>query len=54
LLTAEFLCTLQLFNIGVTFKMFSKEFSLTWKELSQHLGFRDDCILDVDSVILEF
>ena len=34
--------------------MFTKEFSLTWKELSQYLGFRDDCVLDVDFVMTEF
>jgi hypothetical protein len=34
LLIAEFLCTRQLFNTGVTFRMFTKEFSLIWKELS--------------------
>jgi hypothetical protein len=54
LLTAELLCTLQLFNNGKTFRMFIKEFSLTWKEISQYLGFRGDCVLDVDSVMPEF
>jgi hypothetical protein len=54
LLTTEFLCTLQLFNNGITFRMFTKEFSLTWKELSQYLGFQDDCVLNVDSVMPEF
>jgi hypothetical protein len=34
--------------------MFTKEFSLTWKELSQHLSFRDDCVIDVDSVMSKF
>jgi hypothetical protein len=54
LLAAEFLCTLQIFNTRVTLRMFTKEFSLTWKELSQHLGFLDDCVIDVDSVMPEF
>jgi hypothetical protein len=39
LLTTKFLCTLQLFSNGVSFRIFIKEFFLTWKELSQHLGF---------------
>jgi hypothetical protein len=34
--------------------MFTKELSLTWKELSQHLGFRDDYVIDVDSVMPKF
>jgi hypothetical protein len=34
--------------------MFIKELSLTWKELSQHLCFRDDCVIDVDSGMPEF
>lgn len=54
LVTAEFLCTLQLFSNVVTFCLFNKEFKLTWKELSEHFGFCSKCIIDVDSTILEF
>jgi hypothetical protein len=54
LLTAEFLCNLQLFNNDITFRMFNKEFTLTWKELSQCLGFHDDYTIDVDSIMPEF
>jgi hypothetical protein len=54
LLTAEFLCTLQLFNTRVTIRVFIKEFSLTWKELSHYLGFQDNYVIDLDSVMPEF
>lgn len=54
LLTAEFLCTLQLFSERVTFRLFNKEFDLTWKQLSEHLGFTSECVINVDSKIPEF
>jgi len=31
-----------------------KRFFCTWKELSQYLGFKDECVLDVDYVMPEF
>jgi hypothetical protein len=36
LLTLEFLCTLKLFPDGIKFRLFNKEFNLTWKQLSLH------------------
>ena len=54
LLTFQFLCSLQMFSYKVTFKLFSRDFSLTWKQLSSYLGFRDECVVDIDSVIPDF
>ena len=34
LLTLEFLCTLQITDTGAKFRLFGKEFSSLWKELS--------------------
>jgi hypothetical protein len=34
--------------------VFIKEFSLTWKELSHYLGFQDNYVIDLDSVMPEF
>ena len=34
LLTIEFLCTLQITDTGAKFRLFGKEFSSLWKELS--------------------
>ena len=39
LVTLEFLCTLQITDTGVKFRLFGKEFSSPWKDLSWLLGF---------------
>jgi hypothetical protein len=39
LLTLEFLCTLQITNIGIQFRLFGKEFSSPQKDLRLLLGF---------------
>jgi hypothetical protein len=54
LLTLEFLCILKLFWDGIKFTLFNKEFNLTWKQLSLHWGFKEECIIDVDIVIPKF
>ena len=49
LLTSEFLCTLQLTDTKVKFRLFGKEFSIRWKEFSLLLGISSQCVVDVDS-----
>ena len=50
----EFLCTLQLTDLEVSFRLFRKEFSIPWKNFSELLGFHSQCIIDVDSAIQDF
>jgi hypothetical protein len=54
LLTIEFLCTLQTTDMGVTFRLFACEFSLTWQELSNLLGFPTNAALDLDTTLEDF
>jgi len=49
LLTIEFLYTLQYYEGGITFRMFKQDIMLSWRELSDRLGFSSRCILDIDS-----
>ena len=39
LLTTEFLCTLQIIDSEVTFRLFGKDFSVPWKNFSELVGF---------------
>jgi hypothetical protein len=48
LLTLEFLCTLKSSNYGVTFRLFRQEHTLSWRKLSNTLGFAEGCALDLD------
>jgi hypothetical protein len=41
LLTLEFLCTLKSSNDGVTFRLFCQEHTLSWRRLSNALGFAE-------------
>ena len=54
LLTLEFLCTLQYYEGGIVFRMFKQEIMLSWRELSDHLGFSSRCILNIDSDLPNF
>jgi len=54
LLTIEFLCTLQYCEGGIAFRMFKQEIMLSWRELSDHLGFSSRCILDIDTDLPNF
>jgi hypothetical protein len=54
LLTIEFLYALQTTNTGVTFRLFAREFSLTWRELSNLLGFPTNAALDLDTALVDF
>lgn len=54
LLTLEFLCTLQTGEDGVTFRFFKEKFTLTWRELSNHLGFHPRAELDLDAALGDF
>ena len=54
LLTIEFLCTLQYYEGGIAFWMFKQDIMLSWRELSDHLGFSSRCILDIDTDLPNF
>jgi hypothetical protein len=54
LLTIEFLCTLQLGENEVSFRLFNKSFSLSWKNFSTFLGFSELCNVDIDSALNDF
>jgi hypothetical protein len=54
LLTLEFLCTLKSSNDGVTFQLFCQEHTLSWRKLSNALGFAEGCALDLDSSLEDF
>jgi hypothetical protein len=54
LLTFEFLCTLQTMEDGVTSRFFKETFNLTWRKLSNHLGFHPRATIDLDDVLPGF
>jgi hypothetical protein len=54
LLTLEFLCTLKSSNDGITFQLFHQEYTLSWRKLSNALGFTEGCALDLDSSLEDF
>jgi hypothetical protein len=53
LLTIEFLCTLQLGENEILFRLFNKPFSPSWKNFSNMLGFHESCNVDVDGALGE-
>ena len=53
-LSQEFLATQKSNDTGVTFRMFNKDYNLTWSELSTCLGFDQDCELDLDHALQNF
>jgi hypothetical protein len=53
-LTLEFLCTLKSSNDGVTFRLFCQEHTLSWRKLTNALGFAKGCALDLDSSLKDF
>jgi hypothetical protein len=54
LLIIEFLCTLQLGENEILFRLFNKSFSPSWKNFSNMLGFHESCNVDVDDALEEF
>jgi len=54
LLSHEFLATLKSNDAGVTFRMFNKDYSLTWSELNTCLGSDQDCEQDIDHAFQNF
>jgi hypothetical protein len=54
LLTIEFICTLQPEDTEVSFRLFNKEFSPSWKNFSRFLGFLEQCAIDIDAAINDF
>jgi hypothetical protein len=54
LLTIEFLCTLQLTQTGVYFRLFTHAFYLTWRNLSYLLGFPTNACLDLKEALKDF
>jgi len=53
-LSQEFLATLKSNDVGVTFRMFNKDYNLTWSELSTCLGFAQYCELDINHALQNF
>ena len=47
--TIQFLCSLQEVEGGITFRLFEKEYYLTWRNLSSHIGFNTRCSIDLRS-----
>jgi hypothetical protein len=54
LLTIEFLCTFQLTQTGVYFRLFTQEYCLTWRNLSDLLGFPANTCLDLTEALKDF
>jgi hypothetical protein len=54
LLTIEFLCTLRVTDSGVYFRLFTREFYPTWRELSNLLNFPNNIPLDIDEALEDF
>jgi hypothetical protein len=50
----EFLCTLNITDMGVGYRFFGKEYSTPSKDLSLLLGFDAQCVVYVDSAIQDF
>jgi hypothetical protein len=52
----EILCTLQIIEprAGVSFHMFNRQFTCTWRRLSNLLGFDSDCVLDFNVALPDF
>ena len=47
-LTLQFLCTLQHGDRGISFRLFHRNYEITWAELSTTLGFHPRCALSLD------
>jgi hypothetical protein len=54
LLTIEFLCTLRVTESGVYFRLFTREFYPTWRELRNLLNFPNNIPLDIDEALEDF
>jgi hypothetical protein len=54
ILTIQFLCSLKEVDNGITFRLFGKEYFLTWKNLVIHLGFNSKCSVDLNYSIKGF
>ena len=54
LLTIQFLCTLQVFEHGITVRLFKNEYFITWRDLSIHIGFDDHCATRIDYALKDF
>ena len=51
LVTIQFLCSLKEVNNGITFCLFEIEYFCSWRNLYQHIGFHQKCLLDIDHVV---
>jgi hypothetical protein len=54
ILTIQFLCSLKEVDNGITFHLFEKEYFLTWKNLSIHLGFNSKCSINLNYSVKGF
>jgi hypothetical protein len=53
-LTIQFLCTLMVDQDGISFRLFQKEYNVSWKDLSLHLGFHRRCSIETDHALYDF
>jgi hypothetical protein len=54
LLIIEFLCTLQLTEIGIYFRLFTQEFNFTWRNLTDLLGFHPNTCIDLEEALKDY
>jgi len=54
LLTMEFISSLDFDDDNVSFRMFNKPFTLTWKTVCVALGFSDQCVVNIANVLKDF
>jgi hypothetical protein len=54
LLTIEFLCTLQLGDDEISFRLFNQSFSLSWKNFSDMFNIHESCKIDVEDALPNF
>ena len=50
-MTLEFLCTLQITDTRVKFRLFGKVYYSPYKVVSLLLGFNSQCVVDVDHAL---
>jgi hypothetical protein len=53
-LTIQFLCTLVEDEVGISFRLFHKEYNVSWKDLSLYLGFHRRCLVETDHALYGF
>jgi hypothetical protein len=50
----EFISALDFDDDNVSFRMFNRPFTLTWKTVSVTLGFSNQCVVNIADVLKDF